>query len=340
MVLPAPGGPDRQEVVAAGGADLERGAPHRLAPDVGQVGTGDGRPGRGQRHGRVGPRLVAPEARHQLAQPAGGPHPQPLDHRGLGHAVERDDHHPGVEGADQRDDARDPPQRPVEARARPGRRSPATASASSSPVATSSPMAMARSSPGPTLRSRPGARLTVTRFMGHVSPLDSSAARTRSRASRQTGSGWPTRVNPGRPWETWTSTATGRPSTPSRVADGMVAITAGSSHGRDGRQEGRDAGRLERSDASVSGGYDTEPMRPTRPTRTGDTRQAWRGPKVSPVRCRSAVTGSTRAAGLGTECRPWASTRSASIAAGRPTTCSSPPRSSSCAVLLVWAMIG
>jgi hypothetical protein len=30
----------------------------------------------------------------------------------------------------------------------------------------------------------------------------------------------------GRPFETWTSTVTGRPSTPVRVAAGMVAINA------------------------------------------------------------------------------------------------------------------
>jgi hypothetical protein len=71
-----------------------------------------------------------------------------------------------------------------------------------------------------------GARLTVTRRRGHVSPLDSTAARTRSRASLHAVSGKPTMLNAGRPAETWTSTETGRPSTPNSVADGTMASTA------------------------------------------------------------------------------------------------------------------
>ena len=82
---------------------------------------------------------------------------------------------------------------------------------------------MARSRPAPTLRTPDGARFTVVRRLGHPSELVSSAARTRSRASRQAVSGWPTTVKPGRPVATWTSTRTRVASTPSRVAAGMVA---------------------------------------------------------------------------------------------------------------------
>ncbi len=57
-------------------------------------------------------------------------------------------------------------------------------------------------------------------------PLESRAARTRSRASRQAASGSPRTAKPGKPFETCTSTRTGRPRTPSRVADGMEAITS------------------------------------------------------------------------------------------------------------------
>ena len=85
---------------------------------------------------------------------------------------------------------------------------------------------MARSSPAPSLRTPEGARLTVIRLSGHVRPLDSSAARTRSRDSRQAVSGRPTTVKLGSPCETYTSTSTGWPLTPSSVADGTMAITS------------------------------------------------------------------------------------------------------------------
>jgi hypothetical protein len=75
--------------------------------------------------------------------------------------------------------------------------------------ATSTPTAIARSSPDPPLRTPDGARLTVIRRLGHRSPVDSSAARTRSRDSRQASSGRPTIWNVGRPGPTWTSTTTG-----------------------------------------------------------------------------------------------------------------------------------
>ncbi len=91
----------------------------------------------------------------------------------------------------------------------------------STSAATSNPMAMGRSSPAPVLRTPDGAKLTVTRRDGHDRWLDSSAARTRSRDSRTAASGSPTNVKPGNPAETWTSTETGRPSTPCRVAEGI-----------------------------------------------------------------------------------------------------------------------
>ena len=63
----------------------------------------------------------------------------------------------------------------------------------------------------------------MTRCIGHVQPLDRSAARTRSLASRQAASGDPTTVNDGSPLLTWTSTVTAWPSTPSRVAEGIIS---------------------------------------------------------------------------------------------------------------------
>ena len=74
-------------------------------------------------------------------------------------------------------------------RARPGgtarRRtpSPATARPGTCAVAASTPMAIGRSRPGPSLRRLTGDRFTTTRRSGHSDPVDSTAGRTRSRAS-------------------------------------------------------------------------------------------------------------------------------------------------------------
>ena len=106
---------------------------------------------------------------------------------------------------------------------------PSTALAGSCSLATSTPMAIGRSRAAPPLRTPVGARLTVTRCRVHVRPLDSTAARTRSLDSRQAASGSPTTLKAGRPPSTWTSTDTDRPRTPSRVAEGMLAITGSSS---------------------------------------------------------------------------------------------------------------
>ena len=103
---------------------------------------------------------------------------------------------------------------------------PSVASAGTSPVAVRTPMAMARSSEVPSLGNDDGARLMVSRRIGHWYSLEATAARTRSRASRHEASGRPTIVKVGRPLPTWTSTRTGRPSTPSNEADWMMASTA------------------------------------------------------------------------------------------------------------------
>ena len=115
--------------------------------------------------------------------------------------------------------ARTAPSRPSS----PRKPTPSTRSGSSCSDATSTPTAIARSSPLPPLRVPDGARLTVIRRVGQSRPLDSSADRTRSRASRHDASGKPTTAKPGRPFETWTSTLMGRPSTPSTVAVGTMA---------------------------------------------------------------------------------------------------------------------
>ncbi len=134
---------------------------------------------------------------------------------------------------------------------------PRTANDGSDSDATSTPMAMGRSSPAPPFRTPDGARLTVVLRWGQGRPLDSNAARTRSRDSRTAASGRPTMVNPGSPFDTCTSTDTGRPSTPNTTADGMAAIMA--------------------PPASVDG-----------PGEDGTAFCQWRGRCLTPVGCRPA----------------------------------------------------
>jgi hypothetical protein len=101
--------------MAAGGGHLHRGATHGLTAHVGQV----GRPGAGgtnvaTRGRRIGPRVVAAEAPHELAQRVGGADPHPSQQRRLPGAGARYDHGPGGHGRHHGDDPRDGPERPVE----------------------------------------------------------------------------------------------------------------------------------------------------------------------------------------------------------------------------------
>jgi len=144
----------------------------------------------------------------------------------------------------------------------------ATAVAGSTPSATIVPTAIGRSRPAPPLRTPDGARLTVTRRRGHDRPLERRAARTRSRDSRTAASGRPTTVNPGSPSDTCTSTATGRPTQPTTVAEAMTAIlaTTASPRGRR-RRRGAPGRRLEGQPEDSVTGADTSRRR--RWTRTG-----------------------------------------------------------------------
>ena len=74
----------------------------------------------------------------------------------------------------------------------------------------------------------------MTLRSGQGRPLESTAARTRSRASRTAASGSPTIVKPGSPFETWTSTETARPTAPLSVAEATAASTAGERSARPG----------------------------------------------------------------------------------------------------------
>ena len=123
---------------------------------------------------------------------------------------------------------------------------PSIASAGMTSLAASTPTAMAKSSPEPALRSPDGARLTVIRCFGQGSPLLSTAARARSLDSRIDVSGRPTRLNPGSPPDTWTSTWIRCPSAQKSTADGTDANMRTSSDDavtRGNIEEGRGAPR-------------------------------------------------------------------------------------------------
>jgi hypothetical protein len=78
------------------------------------------------------------------------------------------------------------------------------------PLAASIPHASARSKPGPTFGTSAGARFAVIRLAGNWKPEFSSAACTRSRASRTAASASPTIVNAGNPGLMSISTLTAR----------------------------------------------------------------------------------------------------------------------------------
>ena len=79
------------------------------------------------------------------------------------------------------------------------------------PVAPRMPSAIGRSKAAPSLRRSAGARLTVMRSTGKSKPAFRMAARTRSRLSRTVESGSPTVVKDGSPEVTSTSTRRWRP---------------------------------------------------------------------------------------------------------------------------------
>ncbi len=225
IVLPGARRAHQQEVMAARRRDLEGEPGGGLAPHVGQVGLGR----RGVDLGRrrwLGPGRQARERGGQVAEAPDRPHPVAADEARLDRGRLGHHHLRRGERVDERDRARAPGGSSRRGPARPGR----PGRPGTPPAAARSPRGGRRRSPGrgprPALRSPEGARLTVTRWVGQRRWLESSAARTRSRASRHVVSGRPTIVKPGSPAEAWTSTRTWWPSTPRSVADGTVTCTA------------------------------------------------------------------------------------------------------------------
>ena len=219
IVLPTPGGPLSSRLWPPAAAIVQRAERARVAADVGEV----------HRRRASGPAgAPAPAARASASpHPTAAPRPRPgrgaedlqaVDERRLGRVLARDDE-PGQAGPrgalGDRQHAAAPAGPRRRARARRRRRCRSRASAGSRPAAASTPQAMARSKPGPALRRAAGARLTVRRFSGNSKPEFSTAARTRSRASRTARSASPTIVKLGRPARRSTSTVTRRGSSPS-----------------------------------------------------------------------------------------------------------------------------
>ena len=211
-----------EEVVAAGGGDLDR-------RDHGVVAA----------HVATGPARVRPRPRRPAARPEAAPgrHGRPARRRPRRASRPRRPRArrrapPRVRGAAGRRGAaargggrprRSPasprigrgPRRPARALRR--TRVSATASGDSWSLATRTTTASERSKLGPALRRYAGARLTVMRFCGNSKPRLTMAERTRSRASRTALSASPTTLNAGRPWRMSASTVTRREVTPSRA---------------------------------------------------------------------------------------------------------------------------
>ena len=223
-------------MVRAGGRHLEGAPAEGLAAHVGQV---EYRPrivlGRCRRRRR--PCRLTPEHPGQLGQRR---HPVGLlaaHERRLAHVAEGHDEAGRRRGVGQGDHARDVTERPVEAELA-TECQPLGAGRADLARGDEQADGDGKVQPGAALSHPDGARLTVTRRRGHDSPLERTAARTRSRASRTAASGRPTMVNPGSPFDTWTSTETGRPRAPLSVADATSASM---------RENGRAHGGLYRS---------------------------------------------------------------------------------------------
>ena len=224
------GRPDEQQVVAAGGRDLERAARDLLPAHVGQVrrlGALPVRPRRRRPRRAGASRALAAQERDQLGSgSAGACTVVAADDRGLGRVVARHEQPPDAAAArpgGDRQHAAHRPQRAVERqladeqraveRGRDRRRRPRA----------SMPTAIGTSNAAPSLRRSAGARLTVIRRGGSLKPLFSSAPRMRTRPSRMPASASPTMLQQGSPRPTSTSTWMGAASMPTTVADATRA---------------------------------------------------------------------------------------------------------------------
>ncbi len=226
-----------QQVVPARRGDLERPLRVRLAADVGEVRSiapawqrrAGARVRARDSSGRAGgPRCWLERADAEHLHPARERRLRPRSPRARSSARIRARERPAPPRA-----CRGPAAAPRRATTPRRPPSPSSASAGTWPLAASTPTAIARSNAGPALRTAAGARLAVRRCWGKSRSELSSAARTRSRASRTDASGRPTSENAGRPRRTSTSTVTSRPSTPSTANVATLASMGGTLGRRD-----------------------------------------------------------------------------------------------------------
>ena len=259
IVLPAPGRPDEQQMMATGGGRLER---------LGRAAVHARRPCRAVRprrrraivgadssySGHDAAPVSASTSRSSLSIGRSRPRPtmRASDSASAGTTQSSSGKTPTIgamPGTRRIDPSR--PSSPTNAR-------PRTASTGITSSATNSPIAIGRSRPEPVLRYDGGARLTVIFLSDQPKPDVMIAARTRSRASRHDSSGRPSIVNPGMPLATWTSTLTGCPRAPRIVAERIVAIILVSRKAGPTQQRG-----------SCSGGSAAAPRQWTAPYRGG-----------------------------------------------------------------------
>ena len=217
------GRPDHQQVMATGRSDLERPATDRLSTHVGELRLRRGANG-ARRCGHVGPLRLPAQHPGELGERRGTSDDSPTDERRLPHVAQRHDQPEGLGRIGQCDHARDMAHGPIQ----PELTAEGEACAARGAQLTGGheePDSDGKIEPRAPLRTPDGARFTVTRRSGQGRPLESTAARTRSRASRTAASGNPTMAKPGSPFETWTSTVTARPTAPLRVAEDTEAST-------------------------------------------------------------------------------------------------------------------
>ena len=215
IVLPEPGGPDINRLcppaAAITSARLARGWP-RTSPRSGWVcpalgAAGDGK-GPGSRSPRSSPTTSSRERTPTMSTPGTAAASLTLPHGTNSRLLPcaRQLMASAIAPRTGRTEASRP--------SSPTKPHPSSAAAGTCPSAVRRATATGRSKPDPDLGRSAGARLTVIRRGGRGIPLCASAAKTLSLPSRTAPAGRPTTVKMGRPFWTFTSTLTGRPSTP------------------------------------------------------------------------------------------------------------------------------
>ena len=172
--------------------------------------------------GTPGQLRLPAEDGHQLMQRGGAPYLGPQDQRGFPHVTEGDDQAQGGGTIGQGDHARDVAQRAVEPEF-PAEGEPVGASGAQLAGSDEQPHRDGEVETGATFADTGGSEIHGETSKGPRQPAREDGGARPCRDSRTAASGNPTMVNPGRPFETCTSTETALPTAPVRVADAMTA---------------------------------------------------------------------------------------------------------------------